>query len=146
MEKVKIDRIIKNEYLFRAMVCVPAAILFALLAVNSVATSGIVVFQVIFTLIAAYFSLSALFYAAHYTNERYEGKAAPLFKNNNLSKSIKFFPLAVLFTFTAFNSIATSASVVFQIMCALIAFILLLSTIAYAAFYTNDCYAEQVEH
>ena len=146
MEKVKSERIIENENLFRAWVCVPSAILFVLLSINSMATSGILVFQIIFTLMAVYFSLNALSYAAHYTNERFEGKTDPLFENKNLSKAIKFSPLAILFTFFAFNSITTSTSIVFQTMFVLMAFILILSTIAYAAFYTNDYHAERADH
>ncbi|XQW83728.1 hypothetical protein ACOYR1_11305 [Thalassotalea piscium] len=147
MEQVKSERIIKNENLFRAGVCIPAATLFVLLSINSVVTSGIMILQIIFIVLAAYFTLSALSYFASYTNERYEGKAAPLFANNNLSKAIKFLPIALLFIFIAFNSISTSAHLVFQTIYVLIAASLVLSTIAYAAFYTNDLYDNKsVDH
>jgi len=146
MEKVNNEHIIKNENLFRAWVCLPLAILFVLLSINSVATSGMVVFQVLFILMAICFSLSALFYAAHYTNERYEGSTEPQFENKNLSKAIKFSPLAVFFTFVAINSITTSAHTVFQAIYVVMALLLILSTIAYAAFYSNDCYAQTADH
>jgi hypothetical protein len=146
MEKIKNKSIIKNENLFRAWACVPLVILFVWLSIDSVANSGIIIFQILFTLMAIYFSLSAISYAAHYTNELYEGKTEPLFENTNLSKTIKFLPLAVLFTFIAFNTITTSAHFVFQTISVLIALFLILSTIAYAAYYTNDCYDETAEH
>ncbi|MEW6991237.1 hypothetical protein AADZ91_11150 [Colwelliaceae bacterium 6441] len=146
MEKLNNERIIKNENLFRALVCLPTAILFTLLSINSVANSGIFIFQIIFILMAIYFSLSAISYAAHYTNECYEGKTEPLFENKNLSKAIQYAPLAIIFSFIAVNSITISAHIVFQVISGLTAFILVLSAIAYAAFYTNDCYAETTEH
>jgi hypothetical protein len=146
MEQVKSESIIKNENLFRALVYVPLAALFVLLSINSVATSGIIIFQILFILMAMYFTLSAISYAAHYTNERYEGKTEPQFENKNLSKAIKFSPLAVVFTFISFHSITTSAHLVFQAIAVIIAFYLILSTIAYAAFYTNDCYAETANY
>jgi hypothetical protein len=146
MEKVKSENIIENENLFRALVSVPLAILFVLLSINSVLTSGIVLFQVLFILLAIYFSLSAISYAAHYTNELYDGKTEPLFKNINLSKTIKFLPLAVLFTYIAVNSITTSAHIVFQALSIVMSLLLILTTIAYAAYYTNDCYDETADH
>ncbi|GAA5133640.1 hypothetical protein [Thalassotalea piscium] len=145
MKTVINDRLIKNENLFRACVCVPSAILFILLSINSVATSGIIIFQIIFTLMAAYFSLSALSYAAYYTNERYEGKTVSLIANKNLSKVIKFLPIAFLFTFIAHHSITTSAHIIFQTILVIMAFSLVLSTIGYAAFYTNDCYGDSAK-
>ncbi|GHE78963.1 hypothetical protein [Thalassotalea profundi] len=146
MEKVNNERIVKNENLFRALVCIPPAILFVLLSINSIATSGILIFQVIFILLAAYFSLSALSNAAQYTNERYDGNAEPFFKNQNLSKSIKFLPIAIIFTFVAYDAVITSTHVVFQTVYVILAFALVLTTIAYAAFYTNDRYEENAEH
>lgn len=146
MEKIKNESIIKNENLFRACVCVPLVILFVLLSIDSVVNSGIILFQILFILMALYFSLSAISYAAHYTNERFEGKAEPQFENINLSKMIKFSPLAVFFTFIAYNSITTSSHFVFQAIAVLMALFCILSTIAYAAYYTNDCYAESADH
>ncbi|MCO4798985.1 MAG: hypothetical protein KC484_07205 [Colwelliaceae bacterium] len=145
MGKVNNELVIKNENLFRAWVSLPAAILFILLSINSVATSGILLFQIIFILLAMYFSLNAISYAAQYTNELYEGKTEPLFENKNLSNAIIFSPLAILAVLVASNSITTSASVVFQTVSVLTAFILVLYAIAYAAFYTNDCY-ETTDH
>jgi len=146
MEKVQSESIITNENLFRALVCVPLVILFVLLSINSVATSGIILFQILFILLALYFSLSAISYAAHYTNELYEGKTEPLFKNKNLSKTIRFLPLAILFTYIAVNSITTSVHIVFQTLSIVMSLLLILSTIAYAAYYTNDCYDESSDH
>lgn len=146
MGKVNSELVIKNENLFRALVSVPSAILFVLLSINSVANSGILIFQIIFILLAMYFSLNAISYAAQYTNELYEGKTEPLFENTNLSNAIIFSPLAILATLVALNSITTSASIVFQIVSVLTAFTLVLYAIAYAAFYTNDCYETSDEH
>ncbi len=142
MEKVKSEVTIKNENLFRALVSLPLAALFALLAMNSVMNSGIIIFQILYILMALYFSLSTLGYAAHYTNERYEGTTEPLFKNKNLSKAIKLLPLAIIFVAVAMNSITSSTHVVFQVVFVLMAMFTLLSTLAYAAYYTNDYFAE----
>lgn len=65
----------ENEYLFRAKVCLPVAIFFAMIAVNSFTSSGILLFQVIFVLMALYFSLSTLAYAAFFTNDYFEQQA-----------------------------------------------------------------------
>lgn len=133
---------IENENLFRSLVCIPPAIIFVLLAVNSISTSGIVIFQIIFTLIASYFTLATVGYAALYTNERYEGKTEPLFKNTNLSKAVKFLPLAIIFIATAVTSISSSAHVVFNVISILLASYTVLATLGYAAFYTNDYFEE----
>jgi len=146
MEKVSQERIIENENLFRAGVNLPAAIFFAFLSINSIANSGVFILQIIFILLTIYFSLSVMSYAAYYTNERFEGKTEPQLKNRNLSKAIKFFPLAIVSTYIAANSITTSQHVVFQVLFISMALILILSTIAYAAFYTNDYYEQAGEH
>lgn len=66
---------VENENLFRALVCLPLAILFSLLAGNSVMNSGIIIFQVMFVVLAMYFVLSTLGYFALYTNEYFDEKA-----------------------------------------------------------------------
>lgn len=144
MGKVKSELTIENENLFRSLVCLPIAILFTMLAINSVMTSGIMLFQLIFILMALYFSLSTLSYAAHYTNERYEGKAAPIFNNKNLSKTMTFLPFAILSVFVAEMSVTSTTHIVFQTVFALIAIYTVLSALAYTAFYTNDCYEENI--
>lgn len=146
MGKAKSDVLIENENLFRALVCAPIAILFGVMAVNSVISPGIVLFKVIFVLMALYFSLSALAYAAYYTNERFEGKAEPVFENKNLSKALLCAPFAVLFVTFALNSITSSSSIFFSVLYVLIALYFTLSTLAYAAFYTNDYYAQAEAH
>lgn len=139
----KVERnLIENENLFRSLVCIPPAIIFVLLAVNSISSSGIVLFQIIFTLIATYFTLSTIGYAAIYTNELYEGKTEPLFKNKNLSKTIVYLPLAIIFIATAVTSITSSAHIVFNVLSISLASYTVLATLAYAAFYTNDYFEE----
>lgn len=142
MENVKSELTIKNENLFRALVCIPVAALFALLAINSVMTSGIIIFQILFILLALYFSLSALAYAAYYTNERYEGTTEPLFTNKSLSKAVKLLPIAIIFSSIAMTSVTSSTHVAFQIVFVLLAMFTVLSTLAYAAYYTNDYFEE----
>lgn len=146
MEASKHEEIIKNENLFRALVCAPLAILFSLLATNSVMSSGLIIFQVLFILLALYFSYITLSHAALYTNERYEGKTEPQFKNKNLSKTIKFSPFAILFSFIAQYSLMSPDHLFFKIVFLLLAITFVLCALSYAAFYTNDYFAEQAEH
>ena len=146
MEADKNKEVVKNENLFRALVCAPLAVLFALLASNSVMSSGLVIFQVLFILLALYFTYTTLSHAALYTNERYEGKTEPQFKNINLSKAIKFAPLALLFSFIAQSSLTSPDHLFFKIVFVLLAITFVLCALSYAAFYTNDYFAEQAEH
>lgn len=104
--------------------------------------SGIVLFLIIYVLVAAYFTLSTLGYAALYANERFAGQAEPVFKNTNLSKAIATLPLTIIFIGTTIVSVTSSAHIIFQALSALIACYFLLSTLAYAAFYTNDYHVE----
>ena len=60
---------VQNDNLFKAIVCAPISALFVLLAFNSVTNAGIVIFQVLFVILALFFVLSTLAYAAHYTND-----------------------------------------------------------------------------
>ncbi|WP_286232467.1 hypothetical protein [Thalassotalea sediminis] len=69
MGKAKNDVLIENENLFRALFSALAAVLFIVLAVNYVGTSGLLLFKVLFVLAALYFTLSTLAYAAYYTND-----------------------------------------------------------------------------
>ncbi len=141
MEKVE-NKIIENENLFRALVSLAPAVLFIMLALNSMMSAGIVLLQVIFILLALYFLLSALGHAALYTNERFDGKSEALFNNKNLAQTMMFLPLTILFTFITFLSITSSAHLVFTGISMLITMFSLLSTLAYAAYYTNDYYAK----
>ncbi len=75
MEKVKGKNVIENENLFRMLFCSPVAILFLVLAESYLMSPGIMLFKVIFVLFALYFTLSALAYAAFYTNDYYYAKA-----------------------------------------------------------------------
>ena len=145
MGKNNSETIIENENLFRALTCAPISFLFTLLAANSVMSSGIVIFQVLFILLALFFTYNTLAYAAHYTNERFSGQAETALGNENLSKAVKFFPLAVVFVFFAMNAITSSSHLVFQVILVLLALTFVLSTLSYAAFYTNDYHAEKAE-
>jgi len=142
MSQVKSDAGIENENLFRALFCAPTAILLVLFAESFLMSSGIVLFKVIYVLMALYFTLSTLAYAAYYTNELYEGETEKFIKNDNLFKAIVFAPLAVVFWFFAVNSIMSSGHIVFNATYVLLALLSTLSTLAYAAYYTNDCYSE----
>lgn len=71
----KSENFIENENLFRALVCSPIAVLFVMLAVNSMMSPGFVVFKVIYVVMALCFALSALAYAAYYTNDCYAATA-----------------------------------------------------------------------
>ena len=146
MNKVGNERVIENENLFRAWICLPVAILFSSLAVDSVMTSGPILLQVIFSVFAVYFSANTLSYAAHYTNQRFDGSTEPLFKNKNLSKAVKISPLAIIFVLFATIAVTSSAHVMFQGIFVFMAAILVLSTLAYSAFYTNDYYAQKSNH
>ena len=141
MEKA-VSHIIENENVFRALVSVPPAILFILLAANSLMSGGIVLFQVIYILLALYFLLSAIGYAALYSNELVEQKTKPLFKNINLSNAISYLALAAIFITTSIVSITSSAHIIFTSLAVLLALITTLNTLAYAAYYTNDRYAK----
>jgi len=142
MSNVESDAGIENENLFRALFCAPTAILLVLFANSFLMSPGVVLFKVIYVLMALYFTLSTLAYAAYYTNELYEGKTEKFIKNDNLFKAIIFTPLAVVFWFFAVNSIMSSGHIVFNAIYILLALYSTLSTLAYAAYYTNDCYAD----
>lgn len=142
MSQVKSDAGIENENLFRALFCAPTAILLVLFAESFLMSSGIVLFKVIYVLMALYFTFSTLAYAAYYTNELYEGETEKFIKNDNLFKAIVFAPLAVVFWFFAAHSIMSSGHIVFNAIYVLLALFSTLSMLAYAAYYTNDCYSE----
>lgn len=142
MGNVNSELVIENEHLFRALICAPVGVFFAMLAQQWIVTSGAIVMNVIFVLMALFFILATLSYAAFYTNERFQGKAEPLFKNKNLSQFVIFTCLAVLFVPIAVNVLPSAAHMVFKVIFTLLALYSLLSALAYAAFYTNDCFAE----
>jgi hypothetical protein len=142
MSNVESDAGIENENLFRALFCAPTALLLVLFANSFLMSPGVVLFKVIYVLMALFFTLSTLAYAAYYTNELYEGKTDKFIKNDNLFKAIIFTPLAVVFWFFAVNSIMSSGHIVFNAIYILLALYSTLSTLAYAAYYTNDCYAD----
>ena len=144
MSNAKSDLLIENENLFRALAFAPIAILLVLFSGDFLMSSGIVLFKVIYVLMALYFTLSTLAYAAYYTNELYEGNAESLIKNENLFKTLICTPLAILFWFFAVNSMMSSSHIVINVITVLIALYFSLGTLAYAAFYTNDYHAETV--
>ena len=143
MEDFEKEGGIDNENLFRALVSAPLAIFFVIIAANSVMSSGIFLFKLIYVCMALYFSLSTLAYAAYYTNDHHGEKADKVFKNKNLFNLIFNAPIALAFIVFAIISISTGASLFFNIIFVLLASISSLYTIAYAAFYTNDCYEKQ---
>ena len=145
MEDFEKEGGIDNENLFRALVSAPLAIFFVIIAANSVMSSGIFLFKLIYVCMALYFSLSTLAYAAYYTNDHHGEKADKVFKNKNLFNLLFNAPIALAFIVFAIISISTGASLFFNIIFVLLAFISSLYTIAYAAFYTNDCYEEQAD-
>lgn len=138
--------IIKNENLFRTLVCGPSAIVFSLFAQQAIVSSGPLIFQVFFTLIALYFALSTLSHAATYTNERYEGKAEPLFANKNLSALVLYSPFATISLIIAASTLASSTHIAFKSLFVVLAIVLTLKAIAHAAFYTNDFYEQNASH
>ncbi|TKB44916.1 hypothetical protein [Thalassotalea mangrovi] len=138
MTKAENELLIENENLFRSLVCAPVAVLFVLLAANAIMTSSIVIFQVIFVLLAIYFTLSTLAYASFYTNERYQGEAKPFFKNRHLSKALTCFLLTIVFGSVAINTVTSSAHIVFKGVSIVLALYFTLSTLAFAAYFTND--------
>jgi len=141
MSKVNSEVVIENENLFRVIFCAPAAILFSILAANSISSSGIVIFQIIFVLMAMYFSLCTLGYAAFYSNEVSEGLVERFIKNENLSTLLNNAPLAVVFVAISAYSLS-SMHVFFSVIFVSMASYFSLRALASAAFYTNDCYAE----
>ncbi|QDP01340.1 hypothetical protein [Thalassotalea sp. PS06] len=138
MGQVNNDVLIENENLFRALVCAPVAVLFVLLAANSVMTSAMLVMQILFIAMAIFFSLSTLAYASYYTNERYEGNAKPLIKNANLSKAILYTGLSALFTVVTYQTFADSTHLLFKAISVVILLYLSLSALAFFAYYTNE--------
>ncbi len=141
MSKVNSEVVFENENLFRVVFCAPAAILFSILAANSVASSGIVIFQIIFVLMALYFSLCTLGYAALYTNEVSEGLVERFIKNENLSTFLNNAPLAIIFVSLCVYSLS-AMHVVFNVIFVSMACYFTLRALASAAFYTNDCYGD----
>jgi len=65
---------IENDNLFKALVSFLVAILFIVLAVNSFSTGGLVLFKVLFVLIALVYTLFTLAYAAYYTNDHFRAQ------------------------------------------------------------------------
>ncbi|WP_394174435.1 hypothetical protein [Thalassotalea litorea] len=132
------ELLIENENLFRSLVCAPVAVWFVLLAANSVMTSGMIIFQIIFVLLAIYFTLSSLAYASYYTNERYQGDAKPFFNNQNLAKCLIHCLLTLVFATLAYQTVTGDAHLVFKVVSVVLALYFSLSFIAYGAYYTND--------
>jgi hypothetical protein len=145
MDQVKRDVVVKNENLFRTLFCAPIALLLVLFAQSFLMSSGLVLFKVFYVLMALYFVLSTLAYGAFYTNEVYAEEVNSFIKNDNLFKALISAPLAVLFWFFAVNSMMSSGHFVFNVIYLLIALYFSLSTLAYAAFYTND-YHDENQH
>ncbi len=143
MGNVKRVLVVENENLFRALFSAPIAIVLVLFAESFLMSSGFVLFKVIYVLMALYFLLSTLAYAAYYTNEVYAGETDSLIKNESLFKALVCTPLAIVFWFFAMNSIMSAGHMVFNVAYVLLALYFSLSTLAYAAYYTNDYQAEK---
>jgi len=133
---------IQNENLFRALVCAPLAIMFVLLAANSVMNSGLMIFGVMYVLLALFFVLTTLAYAAFYTNDLYTETATEEIGNKHLSKALLCAPLAIVFVWSASSLMMSSQHVVFKVAFVLMALYFSLKALAHAAFYTNECYAD----
>jgi len=133
---------IQNENLFRALVCAPLAIMFVLLAANSVMNSGLIIFSVLYVLVALYFVLTTLAYAAYYTNDLYSDATTHDAGSKHLSKALLCAPLAILFVWSASSLMMSSQHVVFKVAFVLMALYFSLKALAHAAYYTNDCYAD----
>ena len=145
MGKVNNELLIENENLFRALFSGPVALLFGILSVSFLASSGPVFFKAAFVILTLYFALDALAHAAYYTNERLEGTAEKIIENKNLSKLTYNVPLAIFFITVAVNSVSSGSHLVVNVVTVLTAMYFTLSTLAYAAFYTNDCYEIETE-
>lgn len=130
--------LIENENLFRALACAPIAILSSILAVDFAMSSGLIIFKVLLACMAIYFSLTAIAYAAYYTNEIYSEKSGSFIKNKNLFKVLVHAPIAIVFTFFAFNSVAINTHLIFTLVYGFIATYSSLAALGYAAFYTNE--------
>lgn len=144
MSNVDNDLIIKNENLFRTLAFAPVALLLLIFAGDFLSSSLLFLFKIFYVLMMLYSSISALAYGAFYTNEVYEGKTESLIKNDNLFKALVYTPLAVLFYFFALNSVMSSSHIVFNTIYILMTLYFTLSAIAYAAYYTNDRYDNDV--
>ncbi len=144
MGKAKDGVEIENENLYRALVCSPIAIFLILTAPNFLTSSGLILFKIIFVFMTLYFSLCALAYSAFYANQVSAKSVDSIIKNRNLSSVFACTPLAVVFWFFTVNSVVTNGHMVFTVMYALIAIYFTLSALAYAAFTTNDYYAETI--
>ena len=140
MSQVNNDLVIANENLFRALFCGPIAILLIVFAERFFMSFELMLFKVIYVLLAFVLSLYAIAYAAYYTNEVYEGETESFIKNDNLFKALVCAPLSVVFWYFAENSIASSGSLFFNVIYVLLALYFTLGTLGYAAFYTNDSY------
>lgn len=140
MGNVKSDVLIENDDLYKALVCTPLTILFSALAVNSIATSGILLMTIIFVCLAMYFLLSTLAYAAYYTNDYHENKKDV--GNENLLKTWVYGPLAILFGLFTANSVMASELLLFKILFIVVTCYLAITALAYAAFYTNSKFDE----
>ena len=145
MGKVNSDRLIENENLFRAMFSSLITLLLGVLTFSVLMSSSLVFFKAAFVILTLYFSLDAIAHAAYYTNERLEGKAEKIIHNTNLSKLVYNTPLAIFFVVVAVESVSSGAHLVFNIASVLLAMHFTLSSLAYAAFYTNDCYELPVD-
>ncbi len=140
MDKMKSEVLIENENLFRALVCAPIAVLFALFSTSFVLSPGLILFKVIFVILALYFSLSTLAYAAYYTNDLHEENVDSIFNNKNLLSSLFCAPIAFIFVLFALNTEASSGYLFFKVIFVIMASYFVLKTLAHAAYYTNECH------
>ena len=138
METVKKDVLIENENLFRALVCAPIALFLLLFAPSFITSPGIVLSKVIFILLALAFFLATLAYAAYYTNEVYLGNEDNFLRNKKLFKAIGYAPLAVAFIFFTIQSMSSASHIVFNLLFILMACYFSLSSLANAAYFTNE--------
>lgn len=138
--------LIENENLFRAVTCAPFGVAFSFFAVNAMQSTGPVLLKVIFILMALYFSLSALAYAAYYTNDLFHEEKRHEISNVNLFKTLFYAPIAILFVLVALDSVMSSGHVFFKVSLVLLASYATLKALAHAAYYTNDYHAIKAVH
>tara|TARA_B110000881_G_C18519245_1_gene486633 strand:+ start:620 stop:856 length:237 start_codon:yes stop_codon:yes gene_type:complete len=69
MGRTKSTESIENDNLFKALICLLPALGFTLMAKQLWLSPGLVLLDVLFTLVAMYFVLSVLVHAAWYTND-----------------------------------------------------------------------------
>ena len=141
MEMVKSEALVQNDNLYRALVSAPIAILFLMLAKNALASPGLIFMTFLFIVMATYFTLSTLAYAAFSTNDHHAEDTGRTIENRNLLRTVLNSPVALALVYFAYLSITSGAHLFISVLLVLVASYFSLKAIAHAAFYTNDFFA-----